>query len=221
MGFLLHSLPKAFLAALIIVSVFSLFDLRAWLEVWRYSLLEGISLLITFLGALWLGVEWGIAVGALAGVALYLWRTSRPRIVIEGRMGNSTAFRSLDRKEVEPEPSPVLVVRIDQDLYFANSGYCENQILKAVAEHQTLRVLVLDLKAVTEIDVSGSGMLKRLIRNLADAGISVSIAGATLPVTKALKNDGVSEIIGKEQFFVTVNEAASDLSASLEPEKSR
>ena len=78
-----------------------------------------------------------------------------------------------------------------------------------------LRVLILDLKAVTEIDVSGSEMLKRLICNLADAGVSVSIAGATLPVTEMLKNDGVSETLGKKRFFLTVNEAVNDLSVDL------
>ncbi|MDQ4078699.1 MAG: SulP family inorganic anion transporter, partial [Chloroflexota bacterium] len=83
---LFQFLPTTVLAALIIVAVFGLFNLDAMLRIWRYSRAEGISLLVTFLAVLFVGVDGGIALGALSGLALYLWRTSRPRIVIEGRL---------------------------------------------------------------------------------------------------------------------------------------
>lgn len=208
-----YFLPKAMLAALIMTAVFSLFNLGAFFQIWRYSRPDAVSLLMTFGSVIALGVEWGIAIGALSGLALYLWRTSRPRIVVEGRVNDGHHFRSDERDTVEPLTSPVLVLRIDRSLYFANTGYCEDEFLKAVAEHNDVKYLLLDLKAVNEIDVSGYKMLDRLVGNLKEAGISLGLTEVKRPVQEILKKAGLLDLIGQDLIFLTTSEAVESLKA--------
>ena len=128
LGPLFQFLPKAMLAALIISAVFGLFKYKAMLNIWRYSKAEGASLLTTFLGVLILGIESGIVLGAISGLALYLWRTSRPRIVIEGRLEDSQAFRNIERENVQEVNSPILVLPHRPKFVF-----CQCQLLRGAS----------------------------------------------------------------------------------------
>ena len=105
-------LPKAVLAAVIIIAVAGLVDLRSIPETWRYSKADGASNLVTFLGVLAYGVEAGLIMGVLLSVLLYLWRTGHPNIAIVGRLPHSTEFRSIERHKVETWPD-ILLVRVD------------------------------------------------------------------------------------------------------------
>ncbi|MDQ4075950.1 MAG: sodium-independent anion transporter, partial [Chloroflexota bacterium] len=121
--------------------------------------------------------------------------------------------RSAERDGVKPETSPVLVLRIDQSLYFANTSYCEEEALKRIAEQEEVRYLLLNLKSVPDIDVSGFEMLGRLVTNLADAGVSVSLAEVKKPVLEKLEQIGFLESLGEENVFLTTDEAVRTLKA--------
>lgn len=218
LGPLVHFLPKAMLAALIMSAVFGLFDAPKWVSVWRYSHLEGIALLVTFVSTLLLGVDQGIAIGAAVGLLIYLWRTSRPRIVVEGRLNGSAHFRSQAQDEVDSVADPLLVVRIDQDIYFANTGYCEERILRAVAERPHVQHLLLDFKSVNSIDASGYDMLKRLTESLTDAGVTVHLAAVKQPIYELLHTNGLSEWLDDSHIFTTADEGVEQLTDAAQHE---
>lgn len=207
LGSFLQFLPKTVLAALIISAIFSLIDIQTIKRIWRTSRAEGLTFAITLLAVLFQGIEKGLIIGAVSGLTLYLWRTSRPRIVVEGRLNDSANFRSAEREAVESELSPVLVLRIDQSLYFANAGYCEDQVLRHVAENKAVYHLLIDFKSVDEIDVSGTRMLERLVTNLAEAGVTVNVAELKRPVQALLEEAGLLDRLGPEHVFVTADEA--------------
>lgn len=206
---LFRYLPQATLAALVISAVIGLFSAKAMVEVWRYSRLQAVALFLTFFGVLILGLEWGIALGALAEVLFYLWRTSRPRLVVEGRLGDSQLFRSVDRDGVQEETAPVLVLRIDQSLYFGNVSYSEERALELVADQKNADHLILDFKSVNDIDVSGFKMLNRLTANLADAGVTLNLAQVKQPVFELLQNNGFLDNLGRDRIFLTADEAVN------------
>jgi len=75
------------------------------------------------------------------------------------------------------------IFRYDGDLYFANASYLEKQLLNAVADKPNLKVLVLDLEAVDQIDVTGEEMLTHMSERLEEAGIDFYITRAKFKVT--------------------------------------
>jgi SulP family sulfate permease len=88
---LFYYLPNAVLAAIIMVAVFGLIDVKTFKHVWKYNKADAASMIVTFLAVLAVGVETGILVGVAAALALYVWRTSRPHMAEVGRIASTAA----------------------------------------------------------------------------------------------------------------------------------
>ncbi|MGB0734119.1 MAG: SulP family inorganic anion transporter, partial [Pontibacterium sp.] len=71
----IYYLPKATLAATIIVAVLSLVDFSAFSRTWHYSRHDFASMIATFSLTLLMGVEAGIMVGVALSIALHLYHT--------------------------------------------------------------------------------------------------------------------------------------------------
>ncbi|MBX7542109.1 SulP family inorganic anion transporter [Qipengyuania sphaerica] len=187
---LLGLLPKTALAALVMSAVFGLIKLRDIRMVWRHDRIEGLIIAAAFLATLVFGVQLGLAIGAGLGLAHFLWFSSIPRVTRVGTDDGGTTYRSVRRDNVEVNTLPVLVVRIDRSIYFGNSEYCEDRIVKLVAEHEGVEKLVIDMRAVNAVDASGAAMLLRLVQRMRDQGIIVHFAGTHQPVAKSIKPYG-------------------------------
>ncbi|GMM92097.1 SulP family inorganic anion transporter [Qipengyuania sp. MTN3-11] len=179
---LLAFLPETALAALVISAVFGLIKWRDIKDVWRHDRIEGAIIALSFLGTLLLGVRWGLALGAGLGIAHFLWFSSLPRVTRVGTDDGGVTFRSIDREAVQLETLPTLVVRIDRSLYFGNAAYCEEEILDRLSEHETIEKLILDMRAVNDVDASGAAMLRRLTVRLREMGVEVHFAEIHAPV---------------------------------------
>ena len=94
---LLANLPRATLAATIIVAVLSLVDLGAIRRVWTYSKIDFSAMAATILGTLFLGVEIGVVAGVVLSLLLHLYRTSRPHMAVVGNVPGTEHFRNVER----------------------------------------------------------------------------------------------------------------------------
>jgi SulP family sulfate permease len=203
---LFYYLPQAVLAATVIVAVFGLVDLKEPRHIWQVSRGDAITWGVTFAAVLLLGIEAGIFVGVGASLALYLWRTSRPHIAVVGRLGESEVYRNVLRYEVQTWPQ-VAAVRVDESLYFANTRYLEETLLKIVAERPELKHLVLIGSAINFIDSSALHTLEALAQELRDAGVQLHLAEIKGPVMDELKRASFVEKIGPERFHLTTHSA--------------
>ena len=203
-GAVLAMLPKAALAALVMSAVVGLVKAREIGEVLRHSRLEGAVIAVTFLATLAFGVQWGLLAGAVAGLAHFLWASSLPRITREGEDPETGLFRSVERDDVRSDTGPVLVVRIDRPLYFGNVGHAEEGVSRIVANHPDARFLVLDMRAVTEVDATGLRMLTRLLDNIEERDLTVLFASLQMPVRAALEGQ---KHVERCAHFDTVGEA--------------
>ena len=183
---LLSYLPRTALAALVISAVFGLIDLREMRAVWRHDRMEGVIILAAFLATLAFGVRLGLAVGALLGLAYFLWFSSVPRVTRVGTDDGGTSFRSIERDEVELTTLPALVVRIDRSIYFANAAYIEEELFNRLSRHEGVTSLVLDMSAVNDIDASGVAMLRRSVQRLKSQGIALHFAEVHEPIAASL-----------------------------------
>ena len=94
LGPLFAHLPRFALAAVVIMAVASLLDLRRLLALWREDKLDGLVALTTFLVTLLVGPERGILLGVGAVALCYLWRT---RLVpVRERLWRPSAAPELD-----------------------------------------------------------------------------------------------------------------------------
>lgn len=199
-------LPQATLAAIIIVAVTKLFDLDAFINAWRYNHSDALSMLVTFFAVLVLGIETGIVIGVAVAIALYLWRTSQPHIAVVGRVGDTEHFRNVQRHKVHTIPS-LMIIRIDESLYFANTRCLESEVLNAVADNPEVDHLVLMCSAVNFIDSSALSVLEKLIDELHDSGVTLYLSEVKGPVMDGLREIGFIDRLGEDRVFLSTHEA--------------
>lgn len=203
---------KAVLAALIIKAVFGMIDFQAIARFVRYSKMDAASVLVTLIAVLVFGVRWGVAVGALTSIITYLLQTSLPRVVIEGLPDEENGpMRDTDRHDTKRAPDDVLVLRMEDALYFGNASYLEQYATDAVANNAHVDHLILDLKTAGMVDVTGMQMLERLNSNLREAGVALHIAHAHKPIELQLRHAGLVQKLSSGKIFSSARDAADAL----------
>jgi len=203
---LLHDLPQAVLAAIIVVSIASLIDLHAFAAAWRYDKADFAAMAATAAGVLFAGVEAGIVLGIAVSLVLFLWRTSRPHIAVVGRVGDTEHFRNVKRHKVRTLPH-MHALRIDESLYFANASALETHILNAVADDPQIRHVLLIASAVNQIDASALESLERLTDELRAAGVTLHLAEVKGPVMDRLQRTDFLERLEPGRVFLSTHDA--------------
>ena len=186
---LFFHLPKAVLAAIILVAVAGLVDLRTPVQTWRTRRLDGAVVGVTFAGTLLLGIEAGIALGAALSIATFVWKSATPHMAELGRVRGTATYRNVERYETERDPG-VLLLRVDAPLFFANAQHVSDRVLALVAQRPALRAVVLDASAVTDVDADGAHTLHELDRRLSDNGVVLHLATVRGPVRDVLVRSG-------------------------------
>jgi len=181
----LYYLPKAALAATIIVAVLSLVDFSILRRTWVYSKADFTAVFLTLVGTLALGVEIGVSLGVVASILLYLMKTARPHIAIVGQVGESEHFRNVERHQVRVWDD-LLSIRIDQSLYFANARSLEDFVTAHLADHPKIKHVVLQCSAVNEIDASAIESLEAINEKLTSMGVDFHLSEVKGPVMDRL-----------------------------------
>lgn len=208
----LQYVPKAALAAIIIVAVARLIDLAALRQAWRYDRLDAAVIVATFAAVLALGIEEGLMAGIGASLVLYVWRSREPHVAVVGRMPGSEQFRNVVRHRVETAPD-VLLVRIDENLNFANAEYLEEHLAKLVNDQPDVRHLVLIGSSVNHIDTSALSVLENMIDALGVTEVTLHLAEIKGPVRDRLERSALRDRLGAGRIFASTHEAVATLSA--------
>ncbi|SFO84568.1 SulP family inorganic anion transporter [Tranquillimonas alkanivorans] len=206
---LIAYLPKATLAATIIVAVLSLVDFSILKRSWQYSRADFAAVTATILVTLGFGVEAGVSTGVLLSILIHLYRTAKPHMAVVGQVPGTEHYRNVLRHEVVTDPA-VLTVRVDESLYFANARYLEDKIFEHVAKRPELRHVVLMCPAVNEIDLSALESLEAINTRLSDAGVTFHLSEVKGPVMDRLKRSHfLDELTG--EVFLSQHQAAQAL----------
>ncbi|WP_028489303.1 SulP family inorganic anion transporter [Thiothrix lacustris] len=198
---LLYHLPQATLAAVIIMAVINLIKIAPVKHAWKVEPHDGVVAVVTFLATMVFAphLDKGILLGVVLSLGLFLYRTMSPNLVEVARHEDGS-MRDAEAHGLKTSDS-VSVYRFDGDLYFANTGYFEGKLLNNVAKKPGLKVLVLDMESVGQVDSTGEEMLEKLADRLKFAGIDFYIARTKLRVYEAFQRSGLAKHIGEERFF--------------------
>lgn len=186
---MLYFLPKATLAATIIVAVTTLIDFSILKKTWLFSRSDFYAVLATILITLLLGVEIGVASGVILSIALHLYRTSKPHVAEVGLIDGTEHFRNVKRFQVITAPN-LLCLRPDESLFFANATFLEEHILDTISQRKDINHVVIQCSAVNEIDFSALEMLEALNAQLTSLNIKLSLSEVKGPVMDHLECSG-------------------------------
>jgi SulP family sulfate permease len=198
---LLYYLPQATLAAVIIMAVINLIKIAPIKHAWKVEPHDGVVAVVTFVATLVFAphLDKGILLGVVLSLGLFVYRTISPRFVEVAKHTDGSMRDAVTHKL--QTSNTVAVYRFDGDLYFGNTGYLEGKILNAISQKPQLKVIVLDMEAINQVDSTGEEMLEKLSDRLKAAGIEFYLARTKLQVYEAFERSGLAKHIGEERFF--------------------
>lgn len=203
-------LPQAVLGVIIVLAAWPLIRFQNGMAAWRFQKSEGLVWLLSFVMVLISGAEKGILLGMLLSLVLYLKRTSMPHIAEVGRVGNSDHFRNVLHYKTNTHPE-ILLIRIDENLYFANCQYLQDIIMQRLNARQGIKQVVLVGSAINYIDYNAFQTLSALLEALRTQDIQLHLAEFKNPVLQQLKSTPLLAQLPPGRVFFTASEALREL----------
>lgn len=209
---LLAYLPLTVLAATIILAVVNLIDLASLKKAWNYNRNDAYALLGTFFAVVIANVEIGIITGLVFSLFSVIWRASYPYIAVVGRVAGTQYYRNVLHYEVENHPN-VLMLRIDENLFFGNAQSIEERIHQELKKNHTVQHLVLVMYSVSHIDSTALEMLEKLNFDLQKQGKQLHLCDVKNTVLRPLQQTQFLQSL-TGNVYLTASEADADLQRS-------
>ena len=201
-------LPKAILASIIVVAVINLVDYKEAVHLWRTDRRDFMTMIVTFIATLTLGIQNGVFTGVILSLAFMIYRNSKPHISTLGQLPNSRNYRNINRFEKAILHNEILIVRFDAQLYFGNATYFRESLEALVGkESQELKLLILDASSIHDIDSSGINAFEEFISFLNQRKVQIYLSGVIGPVRDTLMKHGLIEKIGTRNYFMYIHDA--------------
>lgn len=206
---LFHYTPNAVLSAIIASAMLGLIDIHSAIHLWKVDKID----FLVFLGGL-LGVVFGtVEIGLITAVSISLVRllmhVMRPHTAVLGNVPGTSVYRGTEQYPDAIGVEGILILRIDSPIYFANSSYLQERIMRWIEDEKKnpLHYVILDMGPVTTIDASGISALEELKKKLDLRTLQLVMANPGRQTIEKLNNSKFTEILGKKWLFLTVEEA--------------
>jgi len=207
---LFYYLPKAVLAAMILVAMVGLFDIKGAIHLWKTHRQDFLMLLTTFLVTLLIGIEEGVLAGVLLSILVVLYRSSNSHIAVLGNIPGTTTYRNIKRFKDLGVSDDLLIFRYDNQLYFANVFHFKESIKQVVKQNEDgLKLFILDASKIHDIDSTGLTALEEIVAFVKQKEIQFNLCGAIGPVRDLLFKSGLMDKLGKENQFMKVHDAVT------------
>jgi len=156
-------LPNAVMAGILLQVAWRLIDPHHLLKIMRTSVTETIILGSTFLATLFLELQFAILLGIMLSLAIYLNRTSHPKLRIRVPDPNADN-RAFSSDPGLPECPQLKIVRIDGSLYFGAVNHVRSSLRTLLQANPEQRSLLLVGSGINFIDMAGAEFLVQLAR---------------------------------------------------------
>jgi len=198
-----ENIPKAALAAIILVAIIPLIRLENILHLWCYDRGDCTAETVSLLGVLVLGIEEGITLGIILTLVNQLRKISRPHIAVVGRIPDTSHYRNAKRHSVETWHH-LLLLRIDESITFANTDYIEGFIASELIQQPDVKHIILIFTSVSDVDTTALEVLENLNHALQASQITLHLSEVKGPVFDKLeRTDFFSQLKPGKVFFHT------------------
>ncbi|KAG9247070.1 sulfate transporter family-domain-containing protein [Calycina marina] len=218
-----YYLPKAVLSSMITVVAWSLIEeaphdiaffikIRGWAEL---SLMT-----IIFLATIFYSLTLGMAIGVGLSLLSVIKHSTQPRIQILGRIPGTSEYANAENANNSIENvEGCLIVKIPEPLTFANTGLLKARLrrleihgtskahpaLPRIRSEEHNKTIIFDIGGVTELDGSGTQVLKEIVKSYRDRHVEVYFAKAPVPgsdLWELFERSGIVEMVGGRGHFV-------------------
>jgi sulfate permease, SulP family len=198
---LLGLMPQATLAAVVIVYSIGLIQPKEFQAILSIRRTEFTWALTALAGVVLLGTLKGIIVAIVVSLVALASQVADPPVYVLGRKPGTNVFRPRSKEHLEDETFPgLLLLRLEGRIFFANGGNIGQKIRLLVNEAQP-KVVVLDFRAVFDLEYSALKALSEGEKRLRDQGVSTWLVGLNPGVLQMVQRAPLGEDLGREKML--------------------
>ncbi len=196
------AIPLACLAGILTVVAYNMSEWRSFLADLQGLRGSAVVLVLTFVTTVLVDLTVAIEIGLVFSMFLFMHRMSR-----------TTKIRLLQDEIEEEEPADLDKIKIPEGVevyeingpFFFGVAHEFEEAVRAVAKMPKVRIL--RLRHVPIIDSTGLQALKEFLKKCRHSHIHLLMTGLQSQPLKALKRTELYDLIGKKNFFDTVQDA--------------
>jgi SulP family sulfate permease len=204
------TLPVVAIAAILIFTGISLIDVREYWRLRRQHPYSARVALVTSCGVVAFGVLPGILVGIVLSLLRVLSQIVRPQDALLGCVAGARDLHDLgDDESVQTIPG-LVVYRFYGPLVFANVRFFIERLEYFLArEAHPVRQVIIDARAIPDIDVTAVEQMRDYFKRLRERGITVVLAQAHLPLREAALGLGFKAMLAEGSYYPKLSEAVA------------
>ncbi len=214
---LLMNLPTVVLAAVVLVAVKGLIDLKALRRLREISRFEFSISMVALIGVLLLGILKGVLLAAIVSLLMLITLAARPHVAFLGRIPCSRRYSDIERHPDNEHIPGVLIFRVESSLLYFNADFVRQVVWEKIRSAERLRLVVCDLSNSPWVDVAGSRLLSSLQEDLAKQGVSLCLAEAHARVRDLLRAEGLEHQVGNFGWHITIDQSLTEFEQSTCP----
>ncbi|PIN06982.1 Sulfate/bicarbonate/oxalate exchanger SAT-1 and related transporters (SLC26 family) [Handroanthus impetiginosus] len=216
--------PNAILSSIIISAVIGLIDYDAAILIWKIDKFDFVACMGAFFGVVFVSVEIGLLIAVSISFAKILLQVTRPRTALLGKIPRTNVYRNIQQYPEASKVPGVLIIRVDSAIYFSNSNYIKERILRWLTDEEeqlkavglpSIQFLIVEMSPVTDIDTSGIHALEELHKSLQKRDVQLVLANPGPVVIDKLHESEFTNLIGEDKIFLTVADAVQNCSPKV------
>ena len=216
---LLKNLPTVILAAIVIVAIKGLVDIKEMKRLFKVNRFDFVIAMTALFSVIILGILQGVLIGALFSLVLIIRSVSSPHVAFLGRIPGTNRYTDIKRHPDNELLPGVLLFRVESELVYFNVAYIYRVVWAKVLESgSSLRTVIFDLSTSANIDSSGARLIKRLYDNLEARGIAFKVAEAHSEVRDTLRFEDIEHLLGHVSRRDTLHDIVVNAVGESEPD---
>jgi sulfate permease, SulP family len=200
-------LPNSVLAAIVFSIGLRLIDIKGMRSIFKIHREEFYLAIVTAATVVFVGVQEGIVLAIILSLILHVRHSYRPHsaIVIPDK---NRLWQTMPVCQGRISAPGLIIYRFSRDLFYANATFFSEEVQSLVKSAEPpARWLILEARAITEIDYSAFLMIRDVLRELTMRNVTFVISGLPSEVKLQFDRDGLTDLIGVDRFFNHLEDA--------------
>ncbi|XP_061344927.1 probable sulfate transporter 3.5 [Gastrolobium bilobum] len=211
--------PLVALSAIIVSSMMGLISYSEYINLYKVDKFDFVICMVAFLGVTFIAPDVGLMLSVGLSVLRALLYVARPAACRLGKLPDLDLYRDVEQYNASTFPG-ILIVQLGSPIYFANSTYIKERIMRYIRSEQDsngyiVEQIILDLSGVTSIDITAIEGLWETNKVFEKNRMKMSLVNPRKEVLEKLIASKFVERIGKDSFFLTLNDAVKASQYSL------
>jgi MFS superfamily sulfate permease-like transporter len=216
----LQYLPRCVLGAIVFFIAVRLIDVRGLRDIQRESPGEYNLALFTAAVVVLIGVEEGILLAMVLSLLRIVRHSYRPHTGVFV-VSEDNAWRLVPAVPGAVTEPGLVIYRFGAALFYANASLFAEEVRGLVGPApSTVRWLVVDAEAITNVDYTAARMVRQLQKELVHCGIVLALARVSLSLKADLDRHLLTEVVGPVRVFDRLHDALAAFAELKDPSQS-